>query len=540
MCDGGHKLENHDCNKNFKGTAKSMEPASAIIITCKNSNLKDANMEIGVLIADNDSGTIAALRERCNHEVVKHSDMNHTSTGVANQLYKLRQEKSYKELNCDSIKWIQRCFTYCVTQHDRDVDDIKQGLLNISEHAFNNHANCDPSWCDYYKDKENYTHSVIGAGFKNENLYNDLKIMFQNLANRAQSYCAGASSNCNESFNHMYTTLAPKKCNYGLSGSGKTRLQIAKKKESKEGITYESNIGLLSSVDVSIDEAEIDDSLSPIIVIFDLETGDFALTADILQISALYEDYAFNVYIRPTKKISPKATEVHKIEYTESIFTVDSKIIGCDEIFSLQDAMNRFYSFLTPLKRKIILTAHNCAFDRPRIIAAFQKTYMLKYFQNLIHGFCDTLPLIRPVTSKTKKNANILETLAKQFGMDVTTAHNAIEDCKFLAKILIKLEISNYSMINASKSMDAVLLEIQKKNETRKKMKTLHLDELEALCTRPKNASSFGGTKDIKRHGSVSREVHYEARWVENVELASGSRDADRKFVRCREGRLPA
>ncbi|KAK0160258.1 hypothetical protein PV328_007686 [Microctonus aethiopoides] len=28
--------------------------------------------------------------------------------------------------------------------------------------------------------------------------------------------------------------------------------------------------------------------------------------------------------------------------------------------------------------------------------------------------------------------------------------------------------------------------------------------------------------------------------WVENVELASGSRDADRKFVRCREGRLPA
>ncbi|KAK0072540.1 hypothetical protein PV326_014366, partial [Microctonus aethiopoides] len=363
MCDGGHKLENHDCNKNFKGTAKSMEPASAIIITCKNSNLKDANMEIGVLIADNDSGTIAALRERCNHEVVKHSDMNHTSTGVANQLYKLRQEKSYKELNCDSIKWIQRCFTYCVTQHDRDVDDIKQGLLNISEHAFNNHANCDPSW--------------------------------------AQSYCAGASSNCNESFNHMYTTLAPKKCNYGLSGSGKTRLQIAKKKESKEGITYESNIGLLSSVDVSIDEAEIDDSLSPIIVIFDLETGDFALTADILQISALYEDYAFNVYIRPTKKISPKATE---------------------------DAMNRFYSFLTPLKRKIILTAHNCAFDRPRIIAAFQKTYMLKYFQNLIHGFCDTLPLIRPVTSKTKKNANILETLAKQFGMDVTTAHNAIED----------------------------------------------------------------------------------------------------------------
>lgn len=67
-------------------------------------------------------------------------------------------------------------------------------------------------------------------------------------------------------------------------------------------------------MDVSIDEAEIDDSLSPVIVIFDLETGDFALTADILQISALYEDYAFNVYIRPTKKISLKATEVHKIE----------------------------------------------------------------------------------------------------------------------------------------------------------------------------------------------------------------------------------
>ncbi|KAK0159458.1 hypothetical protein PV328_010334 [Microctonus aethiopoides] len=183
ICNGGHKPEDHDCSKNFQGTAKSMEPASAVIITCENRNLKDANMEIGVLIADNDSGTIAALHERCNHEVVKHSGMNHISKGVSNQLYELKQEKSYKELNNDSIKWIQRCFTYCVTKHDRNVDEIKKGLVNIPESAFNNHAKCDPSWCGYYKHNENYTHDVIGAGFKNENLHNDLKKMFQNLAN---------------------------------------------------------------------------------------------------------------------------------------------------------------------------------------------------------------------------------------------------------------------------------------------------------------------------------------------------------------------
>ncbi|KAK0077066.1 hypothetical protein PV325_004505 [Microctonus aethiopoides] len=149
ICNGGHKPEDHDCSKNFQGTAKSMEPASAVIITCENRNLKDANMEIGVLIADNDSGTIAALHERCNHEVVKHSGMNHISKG--------------------------RCFTYCVTKHDRNVDEIKKGLVNIPESAFNNHAKCDPSWCGYYKHNENYTHDVIGAGFKNENLHNDLK-----------------------------------------------------------------------------------------------------------------------------------------------------------------------------------------------------------------------------------------------------------------------------------------------------------------------------------------------------------------------------
>ncbi|KAK0156958.1 hypothetical protein PV327_011495, partial [Microctonus hyperodae] len=102
---------------------------------------------------------------------------------------------------------------------------------------------------------------------------------------------------------------------------------------------------------------------------------------------------------------------------------------------------------------------------------------------NIIYGFCDTLPLIRNVTGKTEKNANTLVTLANRFGMDVIKAHNAVEDCKFLAKILIKLGISNDCMINTSKSMDNVLSQMQKKNEIKVKIKNLQLDELETCTT---------------------------------------------------------
>ena len=88
-CDLGQSLSDHDCRLNFEGSAKAMEPHAAVKLVNENKILKKCNVEVGVLIADNDSSSISAIRNACTYEVVKQADKNHTSKGVTNALYKI-------------------------------------------------------------------------------------------------------------------------------------------------------------------------------------------------------------------------------------------------------------------------------------------------------------------------------------------------------------------------------------------------------------------------------------------------------------------
>ena len=48
--------------------------------------LRSKNCEIGVFIGDDDSCTLARIRSSSYHEIVKMSDVNHTSKGVTKKL----------------------------------------------------------------------------------------------------------------------------------------------------------------------------------------------------------------------------------------------------------------------------------------------------------------------------------------------------------------------------------------------------------------------------------------------------------------------
>lgn len=56
--------------------------SAAMTITSKSPIFKDLNLELGKLIDDDDSTMSAAVRSVSQHQVVKHSDKNHTSRGV--------------------------------------------------------------------------------------------------------------------------------------------------------------------------------------------------------------------------------------------------------------------------------------------------------------------------------------------------------------------------------------------------------------------------------------------------------------------------
>lgn len=336
----------------------------------------------------------------------------------------------------------------------------------ISNHCFNFHDQCG-SWCGYLKDSENYQHSTIGKGFQDANLLDELQILFDTLSEKSDELVHLISTNPNESLNNVLAAFAPKSRMYHMSKSGSQRTasgilkkndgqkyvitlnknlslfpgnhtkthahkqdSIAAKrfqrestvkainrrfynkrnkvglrlrKENSEGPTYVSDIGLLQKNNPP-EIAHINENVQSTVVLFDLETGDFKMTADILQIAAKSKDREFSIYIKPTQAINPASTDFNKLSlYADGNLKYKGVVV---ETFDLTEALVAFYQFLCSFKQKCVLTAHNCSFDRPRLIKAIKKVSMFAQFQSIINGFSDTLTIIKKFTGNKGKNEN--------------------------------------------------------------------------------------------------------------------------------------
>lgn len=544
MCDMGHLVEDHDCRLNFHGSAKSMEPKAAEKLALSEL-FKECHVQLGVFIADNDSSAILAVRNAVGHEVIKHSDKNHSAKGVKKQLYQI--VKDHKELNSSAIEYLYRCFTYAVSQNEGKVAEMEAAIRNIPYHCFNKHENCG-DWCGFHKDPDNYQHKVIGNGFEDLDCFEALKKLFDEVASKCHKFVAGVSSNANESLNAMVASKAPKSRFYGKSPSSDVRAAMAvlkkndgegyvstlaeklnlspgthtkkyseimdqrkeknskrfstptfkkrrlflkqaktklrKKSESSEGVTYESNIDLLDGLGASLEISDIDSTLEPIIVYYDLETGGFAKTADILQIAAKCENRTFSVYVQPTQKIDTKASEVHGIRLESGNLYLHGKQL---KAVSLSTALQQFYTdFLVPLRRKVILAAHNGKFDCPRLFDAIRKTYLTSYYQSVVYGFLDTLPIIRKING-SKTGGNKLTSLASNFGIPTEGAHDAIKDVAVLELVVSKFQLSYDVLIAESVMWQDAIKQITFNETLPTALKGLaELKDCSSRCTRRK------------------------------------------------------
>jgi len=72
---------------------------------------------------------------------------------------------------------------------------------------------------------------------------------------------------------------------------------------------------------------------------------------------------------------------------------------------------------------------------------AIQKTSMEKYFESIILGFSDTLPVIKTATGIKGRGQNKLANLAQHFEIEASHAHDAVYDVYMLEQILLKLNI---------------------------------------------------------------------------------------------------
>lgn len=106
MCSRGHSPQDPDCRRNHEGSAKSMEPASAVNLVCNNNNLKECNVTIDVVVGDEDAATISHAQRASAHKVEKWTDKNHTVKKFSNKLY--TAAKKLKFLSSNVIKYLKK------------------------------------------------------------------------------------------------------------------------------------------------------------------------------------------------------------------------------------------------------------------------------------------------------------------------------------------------------------------------------------------------------------------------------------------------
>lgn len=201
-----------------------MEADLAVQLVTNSSILKDKNAEVGIYVGDDNSCAIKKVREYSEPEVVKLSDVNHTSKGVTKHMFLL--QKRHKELTKDTIDYLHKCFTYAVAQNKAHVDEMAHAIRQIPKHAFNDHDGCG-IWCRYKGNEKNYEHQTIVGGFQSSSLLKDLTELFEKLADNCAKFAHGKSSQLNENVNQIMASKCLKSRCYSTRESADFRFASA-------------------------------------------------------------------------------------------------------------------------------------------------------------------------------------------------------------------------------------------------------------------------------------------------------------------------
>ena len=118
----------------------------------------------------------------------------------------------------ETIKYLHKCFTCAMAQHQGNVARMAAAIKNIPYHAFNIHDNCG-QWCGFVQSKENYEHATVVGGLKNQILFEELKTIFCKLSENAETFVSCALTQGNESLNNIISRKAPKGVPYEFSES---------------------------------------------------------------------------------------------------------------------------------------------------------------------------------------------------------------------------------------------------------------------------------------------------------------------------------
>ena len=190
--------------------------------------------------------------------------------------------------------------------------------------------------------------------------------------------------------------------------------------------------------------------------------------AEICQLAAIHGTDEFNVYIIPSHGISPSAAAVNKLSVKNGHLFYDGRPVAAVQ---LGVAIDRFLDWLQSLKQLCLLFAHNAKlFDAKHIQRALEKSNQTTRFQELVPGFCDTLPEFKEVLPNRKSYSQ--ENLAMDLLQATHSAHNALSDVRMLQELCNKF-LKAKVVEKHSFSFSWLQEYIQFLNQKRQNLKTL-------------------------------------------------------------------
>ncbi|XP_062567511.1 uncharacterized protein LOC134229741 [Saccostrea cucullata] len=213
----------HDCRKNWDGSAKAMEPDMIVGML---KDLEKDHIHPHELVMDDDSTTISRARKECEQSITKFSDRNHLKKTFSNKLYDLQRFKKYRQLRGKTMTHLKKCFSYVLAQNQKKPEELKKSLLCIIPHMYGDHLAC-PSWCKYKRNPASYLPQNLPYSryLTCPELKKDLEAIIQTYAQQADKLSDLGSTQACESFNHIVASKNPK--SLFLSGSESTSFRIA-------------------------------------------------------------------------------------------------------------------------------------------------------------------------------------------------------------------------------------------------------------------------------------------------------------------------
>lgn len=218
---GTSPVKDHDCRKNWSGSAKAMEPDMVVEMVNKTS---EKGVLVTGVVGDDDSTTVSRLRSAVSHKIEKKSDKNHVKKNLTNHLFQL--QSNFKVLTTKIIYYIMKLFNYCISQHKKDPVGISNGLDAVIHHPFGDHSYCDETWCKFIKTPNSrYSALPYGKPLKDANLKKALEEVFGAYKKINHKLSNLGSTQANESLNKSIASKAPKHLHF--SGSASLNYRVA-------------------------------------------------------------------------------------------------------------------------------------------------------------------------------------------------------------------------------------------------------------------------------------------------------------------------